>query len=186
MLEAYRDTPHPATKKTPYELMMNREVRTKLEHFPSETSPKHGWHRVTQLKLEVGQAVIIKREKKRKAETPYEPHIYLVTQVKGSTICARRPSDGKTIWQDASRFKLLKTDTKSTNDEEARMPQLTQIPPAYSSQQPEIAAQRDDAAGNHEDNIQAAPEPHLRRSNRTHRSVFEGHLEILNSARFTK
>ena len=56
------------------------------------------------------------------------------------------------------------------------MPQPTQIPPAYSSQQPEIATQRDDAAGNHEDNSQAAQEPQLRRTNRTHRSVFEGHL----------
>ena len=37
MLQAYRDTPHPATKETPYELMMNREIRTKLEHFPSST-----------------------------------------------------------------------------------------------------------------------------------------------------
>ena len=26
MLQACRDTPHPATKKTPYELMINREV----------------------------------------------------------------------------------------------------------------------------------------------------------------
>ena len=34
MLQAYRDTPHPATKKTPYELIMNREVRMRLEHFP--------------------------------------------------------------------------------------------------------------------------------------------------------
>lgn len=40
MLQAYRDTPHPATKMTPYELMMNKEVWTIIEHFPSETSPK--------------------------------------------------------------------------------------------------------------------------------------------------
>ena len=26
MLQAYRDTPHPATKETPYELMMNRDT----------------------------------------------------------------------------------------------------------------------------------------------------------------
>ena len=178
--------------------MMNKEVQTKIEHFPSETSPKDQEVRSNdrnykerikqyhdkryweiQFQLEVGQAVIIKREKKRKAETPYQPHIYLVTKVKGSTIYARRLSDGKTICQDASRFKLLKTDTTSTNDEEARMPKLTQIPPAYSSQQPEIATQRNDAASNHENNSQAAPEPQLRRSNRTHRSVFEGHLRDL-------
>ena len=40
MLQAYRDTPHPATKMTPYKLMMNREVRAKIEQFPSDSSPK--------------------------------------------------------------------------------------------------------------------------------------------------
>ena len=29
-------TPHPATKLKPYELLMNRQVRTRLEHFPTE------------------------------------------------------------------------------------------------------------------------------------------------------
>jgi transposase InsO family protein len=37
MLQAYRSTPHPATKVPPYQLLMNREVRTKLDHFPTET-----------------------------------------------------------------------------------------------------------------------------------------------------
>ena len=32
MLMAYRDTPHPATGITPYEAMMNRSVRTKLDY----------------------------------------------------------------------------------------------------------------------------------------------------------
>ena len=37
MLQAYRSTPHPATKLPPYQLLMNREVRTTLDHFPTET-----------------------------------------------------------------------------------------------------------------------------------------------------
>ena len=36
MLQAYRQTPHPATKSTPYEVLMHRQVRTRLEHFPTE------------------------------------------------------------------------------------------------------------------------------------------------------
>lgn len=40
MLQAYRSTPHPATKETPYELMMNRQVRTKIEHFPTSIVTK--------------------------------------------------------------------------------------------------------------------------------------------------
>ena len=96
--------------------MMNREIRKKLEHFPS-TIPTQDqevrindrnykerikqyhdkWHRATQLHLENKQAVIVKRDKKRKAETTYEPQIYIVTQMKGSTIHAKRLGDGKTI-----------------------------------------------------------------------------------------
>ena len=41
MLQAYRSTPHPATKTEPYELLMNRQVGTKLDHFPTEMSPKN-------------------------------------------------------------------------------------------------------------------------------------------------
>ena len=32
MLMAYRDTPHPATGISPYQAMMNRPVRTKLDY----------------------------------------------------------------------------------------------------------------------------------------------------------
>jgi hypothetical protein len=36
MLQAYISAPHPATNKTPYELLMNRMVRTTLDHHPTE------------------------------------------------------------------------------------------------------------------------------------------------------
>ena len=32
MLTGFRSTPHPATGATPYEAMMNRPIRTKLDH----------------------------------------------------------------------------------------------------------------------------------------------------------
>ena len=126
--------------------------------------------------MEVRQAVIVKQDQKRKAETTYELHIYIVTQVKGSTIHTRRLSDGKTICQDASKFRPLKTNTASTNNKETRMQQQTQVLPADTSQLPAIAAQSIDAAGNDAENSQATPEPQLRQSNRRHKSVFEGHL----------
>lgn len=34
MLIRYRSTSHPATGVTPYEALMNRQVRTKLDHYP--------------------------------------------------------------------------------------------------------------------------------------------------------
>ncbi|KAK3752978.1 hypothetical protein QZH41_005134 [Actinostola sp. cb2023] len=36
MLIGYRSTPHPATRVTPYEALMNRQVRTKLDHYPKK------------------------------------------------------------------------------------------------------------------------------------------------------
>ena len=125
MLQAYRSTPHPATKIAPYQLLMNRQVRTKLDHFPTEISPKDDIvrrndqqykektkrnhdkrHRIKEYKLKIGDAVIVKREKKKKGETPYEPYIYVITKIKGSMVTAKRMNDEKTkcryIYQDSN------------------------------------------------------------------------------------
>ena len=127
MLQAYCSTPHPATKMTPYQLLMNRAVRTRLAHFPTEMHCKdeqvrerdrtykqkckeyHDKRNNTKAHtLGVGDAVVVKRENKRKAQTPYEPYIYIVTQVKGSQISAKRVKDERIICRDASKFKLLR------------------------------------------------------------------------------
>ena len=126
MLQAYLSRPHPATKETPYKLLMNREVRTKLDHFPTATSPhdervrEHDSHYETQRKmyhdkghkttthqLRQGDAVVVRRENKRKGQTPYEPYVYIITEVKGSQIIAKREKDDRTIRRDASKFKPL-------------------------------------------------------------------------------
>lgn len=36
MLEAYHETPHPATGTAPYELLLNRAIRTRPDHYPTE------------------------------------------------------------------------------------------------------------------------------------------------------
>ena len=38
MLRGYRSTPHPATGVAPYEALMNRQMRTKLDHQTRESS----------------------------------------------------------------------------------------------------------------------------------------------------
>jgi len=84
MLQGYRETPHPATGVTPYELLMNRTVRSKLDHYPTDTASKdedvrkrdstykhklnihhENRHRAKKHKVNVGEAVL-KRKKKRK------------------------------------------------------------------------------------------------------------------------
>ena len=127
MLQAYRSSSHPATKKTPYELLMNREVRTKLDHFPRTThlndqevrandrSYKEKCkeyhdkrHNTKEHTLRIGDAVVVKRENKCKAQRPYEPYIYIITYIKGSEIQAKRIKDERTICRDASKFKPLR------------------------------------------------------------------------------
>ena len=38
VLQAYREMPQPATGTAPYELLMNREIRTRLNHYLTERS----------------------------------------------------------------------------------------------------------------------------------------------------
>ena len=127
MLQAYRSSPHPATKKTPYELLINREVTTKLDHFPAITHIKDQEvrandrsyeekckeyhdkrHNTKKHTLKIGIAVVARKEKKRKAQTPYEPYIYIITYIKGSQTEAKRIKDERTICRDASKFKPLR------------------------------------------------------------------------------
>ena len=92
---------------------MHRQVRTRLEHFPTEVHitreeikkndktykqkrkryhDKH--HRVRIHTIKCGDAVLIKREK-RKKYTPYELYVYIVTSSKRSAIRGRSVKDGK-------------------------------------------------------------------------------------------
>ena len=128
MLQAYRKTPHPATGTAPYEPLMNRAICTRFDHYPTERASRNeevrkrdikykekvkSYHdrrrRAREHKFKAGEAVLLKRDQKRKGDTPFEPYIYIATKVIGSTIHARRVSDGKTVCRDASKFKLLRT-----------------------------------------------------------------------------
>ncbi len=51
----------------------------------------------------------MKREKKKKKRTLYEPYIHIVTSIKESTIYAKRVKDGKVKCRDASKVKPLRT-----------------------------------------------------------------------------
>ena len=66
----------------------------------------------------MGDAVVVKRENKRKVQTPYEPYIYIITQVKGSQISAKRVKDERIICRDASKFKLLRTGKTCMEDKD--------------------------------------------------------------------
>ena len=131
MLMGYRSTPHPATKVTPYRALMNRDIRTKIDHEniiakqvqeSQETTStnkidEHDQEYKKKMKeyadkntvkrhFVIGDHVLVKQPKKHKLSTAYEPRFYVITEINGSSIKARRISDNKMIHRDASHFKL--------------------------------------------------------------------------------
>ena len=198
MLQAYRETPHPATGATPYKLLMNRTIRTKLDHYLKETehmdeevrqrdtqykqklkSYHDTRHRAKEHEFKVGDAALLKREKKLKGETPFEPYVYIATKVIGSTIHAKRVNDQKTVCRDASKFKPLRPACFPTQDKqrEAR-PARPVVPPTATSQEIQPVATDDiavlPAPAMVTPSIQTIP---LRRSQRQTKSTFDGHLK---------
>ena len=63
-----------------------------------------------------------------KWSTPYEPVFYVVCNIRGSQITARRVTDGRTVCRDASRFKLanavINTIDEPENSVEVQTPQV--------------------------------------------------------------
>ena len=124
MLMAYRDTPHPATGITPYVAMMNRPVRTKLDYTvprkERSSRDKMMDEKDRQYKEKmtddggsskehnfvVGDHVLLRRRKRNKWLTLYEPVFYTVIKISGSAITARRITDGREVRLGASQFKL--------------------------------------------------------------------------------
>ena len=54
----------------------------------------------------VGDHVLLKQKKRNKWSTVYEPAFYIVTRTDGSSIAARRITDGREVYRDASQFKI--------------------------------------------------------------------------------
>jgi hypothetical protein len=101
--------------------------KVKQYHDTRHNSKRH--------KFQIGNAVVVKREKNRKTETIYEPYIYIITDIRGSTIFGRRIRDGKTICRDSSRVKRL--NGKNDKDEEEEKTEVlkrgeSQVPPSFS------------------------------------------------------
>ena len=124
MLMAYRDTPHPATGISPYQAMMNRPVRTRLDYtvprkerssrdkmmdekdrqYKEKMADEGGSSK--EHNFVVGDHVLLRQRKRNKWSTPYEPVFYTVIKISGSAITARRITDGREVRRDASQFKL--------------------------------------------------------------------------------
>ena len=137
MLTGYRSTPHPATKISPYEALMKRPVRTKLDHCSKDKPGKdqqdqqmdendkqykdkiaaQAVNRHTkQHTFQVRDFVLLRQTKQNKWSTAYEPSFYQVHRIDGSSLAARRISDGREVYRDSSKFKLVNTVVQNHRD----------------------------------------------------------------------
>lgn len=126
LLTGYRSTPHPATGVSPYQAMMNRQIRTKLDYTERDPVIRNEKEnninerdKIYKMKIKnyaenkntrvhtftIGDYVLLEQKKINKWTTPYEPEIYIVYNIKGSSIWARRLSDGREVCRDSTCFK---------------------------------------------------------------------------------
>eukprot|EP00794_Sanderia_malayensis_P020865 gene20865-22917_t len=145
MLTGYRLTPHPGTGVLPYEEMMNRKIRTKLDYQPSTSeAPILNSEVINQcdmkckMKLKsnaegrntrhhninIGDYVLLKQTKKKKWSTAFEPAFYVVYRVDGSSIAVRRTTDGREVYWNASMYKLVNSVVQNLHPEEPLAKQL--------------------------------------------------------------
>ena len=105
----YRNTPHPSTGKTPAELMIRRQIRTRVPMLMKSTTEKvdveaKAMDRVAREKRKdmfdnrkhaktkeviMGDKVLVKQAKPS-VKPPFDPKPYVVTEVKGTQVTARR------------------------------------------------------------------------------------------------
>ena len=129
MLMGYRSTPHPATGYCPYEALMKRNVRTKLDYdsfsisrnyhkmekeitdrdkeYKKKWDHQHRHPKVEKHQFKIGDRVLLKKRKQNKCSSAFEKASYRIIGISGSTIEAKRKSDGRTMQRDASKFKLF-------------------------------------------------------------------------------
>lgn len=89
----------------------------------------------------------MKCDKKHKGDTPFEPYIYMATKVIGSTIHALRVNDGKTVCQDASKFKPLRTTYIPAREKQRKTPTARPVvPPAAKCQAAPATAQENNTS----------------------------------------
>ena len=128
-LRNYRATPHSTTGIPPAQLLMGRNIKTKIPTIVTESNDgkiretdkekkismktyadKKRHARESQIKK--GDKVLLKQNKRDKLSTPYDPKPYEVINIKGSMITAQR--DGQTVTRNSSFFKPIDNASQSS------------------------------------------------------------------------
>jgi hypothetical protein len=137
-LRNYRATPHSTTNVPPFDAMFQRPMKTKLpeehNHEEIKESQKNDDVRIQDgkaknemktyadqqrhskpSKIEEGNAVLVRSQKRGKLQTPFQPAPYRVLKKKGSMITAQRGAHRVT--RNSSHFKKVNVETRSDCDQ---------------------------------------------------------------------
>lgn len=160
-LRDYRATPHSMTGIPPGELMFKRSFRTRLpecndvefgdntdrynklqeakmadqrakakvKHYGDKNN--HAKHR----QWEVGSKVLVKQQRENKFTTFYEAEPYTIIGIHGSSIRARRDSDGRMVFRNSSHYKLWKPPESTLLDADDDEYSVTQFSQSVGGQQ---------------------------------------------------
>ena len=118
----YSSTPHPSTGLSPFEIIFNRKMKTKLPTFSVPRNDKSVRERDTKSKqknkkygdekreakqytLQPGDPVLVRQPKQNKLTTPFSHKWGYVVRRKGSMVTVRY--DGREMTRDAAHFKLI-------------------------------------------------------------------------------
>ena len=150
----YRATPHPNTGLSPNEALTGRNVRGKLPDSAKEPTSEidvvrrkdekvkqkqkqyaDEKRRTEYHKIEEGDAVLARQEKKTKLTTPYDHKPYQVESVKGSMITAKR--EGKSLTRNSSVFKKILTNPEMIQNDEDTLEEIEMEENTIQEEEPE-------------------------------------------------
>ena len=86
---------------------MEREITNRDKEYKQKWDHQHRHPKVEKHQFKIGDRVLLKKRKQNKWSSAFEKESYSIIGISGSTIEAKRKSDGRTMQRDASKFKLF-------------------------------------------------------------------------------
>ena len=86
---------------------MEQEITKRDKEYKSKWDQQQRRPKCKKHHFKIGDKVLLKKKKINKWSTYHEKEFYIITGIHGSTITARRKSDGRTIDRDASKFRFF-------------------------------------------------------------------------------
>ena len=106
------------TRESNHESARDSAVNKRDKEYKQKTKQNAQNKNTKQHNFTIGDHVLLKQKKTNKWSTAFEPAFYTITQIDSSSIAARRITDGRDVYRDASQFKLANALIENDPDEE--------------------------------------------------------------------